>query len=492
MQRKMPTVFPSRAEIHNDGRLKKKLATSSYAVPESEGKNLVILLKSELEVLKGLAKGQHPSFRQGNARAAADEDRETRRKIADERKAKMQAYDEERRAQGQVMSIADIEKQVEREQQVSVARRKQDESLDEVKGMNQVMQYAKCVTVRDAQILEKKALAAEKAEEDRRLDMMMELERLKALRMYEEREAKRHEDQKKGAAVIRAQIEEREQERLRKIELRQQEQDAMLRYIDKMKGEDKEEGGRRKENSRRLMEDVALANAEQIRLKSKQQEMEIEEDARIAEYNREKERRDQEVADEQAQLKHEREMEVARLRSKQEKAQDKQAELDAIRARRAQEAHERENRRREQSERQRNAEINDDLARAREQQRFDREQLLAEQAYQEQEEFDRIIALQKKAEEQDAIKRQRDNELRTRNALDLQKQINEIEEQRRKKRRDELQTGQDAAAAMRDREATVDAIRAQKLTELESLQVPKQYRQELVKKRNTEKLRPVK
>ena len=90
MQRKMPNVFPSRAEIHNDGRLKKKLATSSYAVPESEGKNLVILLKSELEILKGLAKGQHPSFRQGNARAAADEDRETRRKIAEERKANVQ------------------------------------------------------------------------------------------------------------------------------------------------------------------------------------------------------------------------------------------------------------------------------------------------------------------------------------------------------------------------------------------------------------------
>lgn len=492
MQRKLASVFPPRPEVHNDSRLKKKLASSSYAVPESEGKNVVILLRSELDILRDLTKGLHPSFRQGASRAAADEEREARRKVAEERKAKMMSYDEDRRAQGQVMSMADMEKLVEREQQVTVARRKQDESLDEVKSMNHVMQYAKCVTVRDAQILEKKALSAEKAEEERRLDMMMELERLKALRMYEEREAKRHEDQKKGAAVIKAQIEEREQERLRKIELRQQEQDAMLRYIDKMKGEDKDEGAKRRENSRRLMEDVALANAEQIRLKAKQQEMEIEEDARIAAYNREKERRDQEIADEQARLKHEREMEVARLRSKQEKAKDKQAELDAIRARRAQEAHERENRKRTQAERERIAAINDDLARAREQQRFDKEQMLAEQAYQELEEFDRIIALQKKAEEQDALKREKEEALRKKNALDLQKQIAEIEEQRRKKRRDELQMGQDAAAAMRDREATVDAIRLQKLSELESLQVPKQYRQELVKKRNTEKLRPVK
>ena len=53
---------------------------------------------------------------------------------------------------------------------------------------------------------------------------------------------------------------------------------------------------------------------------------------------------------EQKQLQMEKEKEVARLRSLQEKARDEQAERDAIRARRAQEQAEREWRRREAEE----------------------------------------------------------------------------------------------------------------------------------------------
>ena len=41
----------------------------------------------------------------------------------------------------------------------------------------------------------------EKEEEERQLDMMMEIERLKALKMYEEREKKRVTDQRRGAQV---------------------------------------------------------------------------------------------------------------------------------------------------------------------------------------------------------------------------------------------------------------------------------------------------
>ena len=60
-----------------------------------------------------------------------------------------------------------------------------DEQLDEVKNMNQMMLYSKCVTIRDAQLEEKKHVKAEAAEEERRLDVMMEVERLKALDLYE-------------------------------------------------------------------------------------------------------------------------------------------------------------------------------------------------------------------------------------------------------------------------------------------------------------------
>jgi len=352
------------------------------------------------------------------------------------------------------------------------------------------MLYAKCVTVRDAQIMEKHALKAERAEEQRRLDMMMELERLKALRMYEEREVKRIEDRKKGASVLRAQIEEREQERLRRLELKQQEQDAMLRHIERMKEDDRLEALKKKEGSKRLMEDVALANAEQIRLKNRQREMEQEEERQIAAYIKDKEQRDQDVVDEQRRVKAEKEKEIARLRAQQEKAQDKQAELDALRARRAQEAYDRDFRQKERDAANRVAAINQDLRQAREKQKMEKEMMLAEQGRLEKEEFERIIAVQRMEDEVERSKQQREINFRRGNADALKKQITEIEEQRKKDRRDFLEEGNRLKMEQREREAQVDAIRGRKLEELDKLSVPKQYRQELMKKKNTEALRP--
>merc|ERR1719247_2495606 len=86
------------------------------------------------------------------------------------------------------------------------AKQMLDEDMDDVKHMNQMMLYSKVVTIRDAQIQEKRSVQAEKEEEERQLDMMMEIERLKALQMYEEREKSRLEDQRRGAVVIIEQI----------------------------------------------------------------------------------------------------------------------------------------------------------------------------------------------------------------------------------------------------------------------------------------------
>lgn len=57
--------------------------------------------------------------------------------------------------------------------------------MDDVKNMNQMILYSKCVTIRDAQIEEKRNMMIESEEESRRLDLMMEIERLKAIENYE-------------------------------------------------------------------------------------------------------------------------------------------------------------------------------------------------------------------------------------------------------------------------------------------------------------------
>jgi hypothetical protein len=65
-----------------------------------------------------------------------------------------------------------------------------DEQMDDVKKMNQIVFYSKVVTVRDKQLEESKILEREYVNDQKKLDLMMEIERLKSLKVEEERERK--------------------------------------------------------------------------------------------------------------------------------------------------------------------------------------------------------------------------------------------------------------------------------------------------------------
>jgi hypothetical protein len=72
--------------------------------------------------------------------------------------------------------------------------------------MNQMVLYSKVVTIRDKQLQENKLLEHEWLEEQKKLDLMMEIERLKALKVAEEREIVRTQARREGALVIVDQI----------------------------------------------------------------------------------------------------------------------------------------------------------------------------------------------------------------------------------------------------------------------------------------------
>ena len=71
--------------------------------------------------------------------------------------------------------------------------------MDDVKQMNQMVLYSKVVTIRDKQLEENKRLESEYIEEQKKLDLMMEIERLKVLQEEEERETRKKQAQKQGA-----------------------------------------------------------------------------------------------------------------------------------------------------------------------------------------------------------------------------------------------------------------------------------------------------
>lgn len=75
------------------------------------------------------------------------------------------------------------------------------EQQDEAKAMAQMVNACKCVTIRDAQLAERKYMMLEEEAENRRLDVIMEKERLKALDNYTERDRQRKEERMHGAKV---------------------------------------------------------------------------------------------------------------------------------------------------------------------------------------------------------------------------------------------------------------------------------------------------
>lgn len=106
---------------------------------------------------------------------------------------------------------------------LSKAQMQIDEQHDDVKGMNKMLFYAKVVTVRDKQLEESKQLEKEYIEEQKKLDLLMEIERLKGLFQEEDREKKRQEARLMGKQVIIDQIQERYQYRIKEGEMRDRE-----------------------------------------------------------------------------------------------------------------------------------------------------------------------------------------------------------------------------------------------------------------------------
>ena len=71
------------------------------------------------------------------------------------------------------------------------AKAMMEEQDDEIKKLNELILNAKCHAIRDAQLYEKAEIEQAMKEEELRLDSMMEIDRVKALQQYEEREQER-------------------------------------------------------------------------------------------------------------------------------------------------------------------------------------------------------------------------------------------------------------------------------------------------------------
>ena len=185
-----------------------------------------------------------------------------------------------------------------------------DDDLDDVKHMNQMVLYSKVVTIRDKQLQENKRLEHEYLEEQKKLDLMMEIERLKVLKEEEEREIRKAEARKKGAQVIVDQIQERTQIRLKDQEIRDKERMELLCNLEKMRKEDETAAMSKKERINLLMKQAAEANTQALLEKDKRKQEERDQDNAIREHQRSKDQREYEAQIEAQRIKDEKEREI--------------------------------------------------------------------------------------------------------------------------------------------------------------------------------------
>lgn len=368
---------------------------------------------------------------------------------------------------------------------LSVAKQKLDEELDDVKAMNQMMAYAKCVTIRDAQISEKVEMQQEMEEEERRLDTIMEIERVKAIQRASEVEAAKAKERREGALVIVDQIKIREAQRELEMEQRDIEQQMMLKHIQRMEEEDRKALEQKRIAGQKLLHQVLSSNEAQIEKKHEYKLLEEAEEQRRLGYLIEKEEREAAIRAEADRIKAEKEEETLRLRAQQEKAADSKAEEDALRAKRAQEAAEREWREKELAAAMGAQEKQEAMKIARNVQMREKERKLAEQAQLEKLEFERILMVQAEADARDREELDMKIHQNVHHSDELRETILRNEVERKQQRQKFLSEGGKLEARMKAEAAKIEAIKAKKLAEMEMIGVPDKYRTELMRHKVT-------
>lgn len=238
--------------------------------------------------------------------------------VARDRRLRMEAKDAAR-AHSNVLSDVEVEKRKQSNYLLAKAQLQMDEEQDEIKHLNEMILEAKCMAIRDGQLTEKQVIKEVAKRDEHKLDDAMEQDRVADIARMAQREKQRKQDMYMGAAVIRKQIEEREEAMLLEQERKDQETRHMLAQIAAMAQEDTAEKQRRHVEQHKMMDQVLEANRHSV-TKRKQLKLDAQqEDRQLMQYlidrDREAARKEQEATERKA----EREKEISRLRAMQQK-----------------------------------------------------------------------------------------------------------------------------------------------------------------------------
>ncbi|RKO95836.1 hypothetical protein CAUPRSCDRAFT_12465 [Caulochytrium protostelioides] len=285
-----------------------------------------------------------------------------------------------------------------------------------------------------------------------------------------------------GAALIRHQIKEREEHALLEEERQDQENQQFWKAHQARLEEDKAAKQQKQMAQHQLMAETLQANQESIARRRTEKLSEQEEDRRIMQYLVEKERKNVEADRAALAKKAERDVELARMRAKQERLTDKQAAQDALRARRAYEDAEREWRRKEKETAEKHAQLEKQLRQDRWTQQQAKDRALAQEAEKLRAEFYENLERAKQEEARVAALSAQQKQASQASAAELKKQIELKAAERMREREAFFMEGVLHAAEQAEQQRKINAIRDAKLRQLKELGIPDHYCTEIERK----------
>ncbi|XP_027946804.1 cilia- and flagella-associated protein 45 isoform X1 [Eumetopias jubatus] len=391
------------------------------------------------------------------------------------------------------------------------------EQEEELKDMSKIILNAKCHAIRDAQIMEKQLIQRELDAEEKRLDQMMEVERQRSIQRQEELDRKRREERIRGRRHIVEQMVKNQEERSLLAEQREQEKDQMLEYMEQLQEEDLRVtrwtdgakfhqqqqqssprfGGvrdmeRRHQQKLKMQAEIKRINDENQKRKAELLAQEKLADQMVMEFTKKKMAREAEFEAEQERIRREKEKEIARLRTMQEKAQDYQAEQDALRAKRNQEVADREWRRKEKENAQKRVETEAKLRKSRLEQVAFKEHTLAVQVQRDRDEFERILRAQREQIEKERLEEEKKATGRLRHANELRRQVRENQQKQVQDRIATFEEGRRLKEEAQKRRERIDDIKKKKIEELRATGLPEKYCIEAERKANIQPAASVK
>ena len=402
--------------------------------------------------------------------------------LSSARKTKIQQIDSLKSKQP-VLTEDDLLKQQRDRAIVEDAAARLEEQHDDVKEMNRLVLYAKTVTVRDRQLEEKKFIQSHQSEEEKRMDLDMEAERIKLIKHYDIRDAHQKAENERAALVLQQQIKERAEQRLRQQDLLVEEKRQLVAHMKELERKEMEAQLKRLEEAQKVKADLVEANAAAARAKMAGKQAEIQEDKKIAEYLRKKAVLDAQREAELEQAKYEKELQIARLRAIQERDQDHQAAADALRAKRAREAKDREWRLQQLEKARKDAETLQNLVEGRERSKREKAHRFAEQALAEQDEYFQVLEWQKEQIARDQLKEKLAREADIAHKQALRDQMAEHNAERKAAAEAYLAEGREVERQRQEQKNRLLQIKQNKLEEMIALGIPPKFQTELANKR---------